>query len=45
MNLVDYEVCKLLGVIHYVIKCLSSSDILEIELILFAHNSIMTSSD
>jgi hypothetical protein len=45
MNLVDYEVRTLLGVIHHVVKCLSSSDILEIEFILFAHNFIMTFID
>ena len=42
MNLVNYEVRTLLGVIHHVITCLSSYDILEIEFILFAHNFIMT---
>lgn len=45
MNLVDYEVRTLLGVIHQVVKCLSSSVILVIKFILFAYNFIMTFID
>ena len=45
MNLVDYEVRILLGVIHQVVNSLSSSEILVIKFILFAYNFIMTFID